>query len=260
MLSIFIALLVAGALWLYLLDASGRGIPVLMYHKVSPEHADDLTVTTAQLEAHLQYLQANGYHILPMQRLLTYVTTGEALPAKPVFITFDDGYLNNLHYAYPLLQKYKAPATIFLPTAYIGQTSSWDHKADDLMNLDQLKSLDEALVSFGLHSHLHQSYQALRLDEITTDLQQNMGFFKDNGLSFLPVFAYPYGKRPKNRTMLKQMKALMQNTGVVAAFRIGNRLNRFMKDVYELQRLDIRGTDTPEAFQKKLKGRAKLPF
>jgi len=39
--------------------------------------------------------------------------------ARSVAITFDDGHANNLHLAYPMLQKYQLPATIFLSSAYV---------------------------------------------------------------------------------------------------------------------------------------------
>ncbi len=246
------------ALWLYLRMASQRGFSVLMYHKVLPYHTDDLTVSVAQLEQHLQFLQSDGYEVLPLERLLSSISAKTELPAKAVFITFDDGYLNNLRYAYPLLEKYHTPATIFLPTKYVGQKSSWDNEADDLMTINQLKSLNPDLISFGLHSHAHQNYKTLGIDAITGDLQKNIHYFLENDLPFVPAFAYPYGGRPKNRMVLRQMKEKMQALDIVMAFRIGNRLNWSFRDVYELQRLDITGNDSPEIFQKKLKGKMKL--
>lgn len=253
-----IVVAIACFLWIYLVVLSQRGIPVLMYHKVSPDHTDDLTVSVSQLEEHLQFLQSSGYQILPLARLVASVSAKEKLPAKAVFLTFDDGYLNNLHYAYPILSEYNAPATIFLPTNYMGGKSTWDKNAEDLMSIDQLKSLNPSLISFGLHSHRHQNYKTLSIEAITDDLQNNSQYFRENALPFLPAFAYPYGGRPKNKMLLQQMKEKMQAMGIVIAFRIGNRLNRSFNNAYEIQRLDIRGTDSFEVFQKKLKGKMKV--
>jgi peptidoglycan/xylan/chitin deacetylase (PgdA/CDA1 family) len=258
MIYILPALVVFCSVWFFLRLVGRSGVPVLMYHKVLPDSTDDLTVSVVQLEQHLQFLQANGYQILPLERLAASISARAELPAKAIFITFDDGYLNNLAYAYPLLEKYNAPATIFLPTSYIGKKSNWDTQAEDLMSISQLKSLNPALVSFGLHSHTHQNYKTLNIDEITDDLQKNIRYFTDNNLSFVPAFAYPYGGRPKNKVLLQQMKDTMQAMGIVMAFRIGNRLNRSFSDAYELQRLDITGYDSLALFQKKLKGRVKL--
>lgn len=253
--------IVAGCfLWLYLRYVSQRGIPVLMYHKVLPDQADDLTVSVSQLEEHIQYLQLNGYQILPLERLKTSALAKAELTLKPAFLTFDDGYLNNLEYAYPLLVKYNVPATIFLPTNFIGKKSAWDKQADNLMSIEQLKSLNPAIITFGLHSHTHRNYKTLGIDQITDDLQKNIRYFKDNELPFVAAFAYPYGGRPKNKTTLRQMKQIMQSLGVVMAFRIGNRLNKSYSNVYELQRIDIKGTDSLAIFRKKIKGKMKILF
>jgi peptidoglycan/xylan/chitin deacetylase (PgdA/CDA1 family) len=47
---------------------------------------------------------------------------GRSLPDHAVAITFDDGYLNNLEFAVPLLLKYGMPATFFLTTGFIDGT------------------------------------------------------------------------------------------------------------------------------------------
>lgn len=260
MIYILIAIVLCCFLFIYQGVIAQRGVPVLMYHKVLPDYTDDLTVSVSQLEEHLQFLQSKGYQILPLERLTAFISEKVELPAKTVFITFDDGYLNNFKYAYPILEKYNTPATIFLPTYFIGQRSNWDKETDDLMSIDQLRSLNPVLISFGLHSHTHQNYKRLGIDEIIDDLQNNMRYFTENGLSFVPAFAYPYGGRPKNKIILHQMKEKMQALGIIIAFRIGNRLNRSFSDVYELQRLDITGNDSLEIFQKKLTGKTKVLF
>lgn len=258
MIYVLMAVSAGCVLWLYFRMTSQIGFPILMYHKVLPDYMDDLTVSVVQLEQHLQFLQSNGYQVLPLEHLTASISAKAAFPQKAVFITFDDGYQNNLRYAYPILEKYNVPATIFLPTKYIGQTSSWDNEADDLMTINQLKSLNPDLISFGLHSHAHKNYKTMSIDEITADLQKNIHYFLENDLPFVPAFAYPYGGRPKSRMILRLMKKKMQALDIMMAFRIGNRLNRSFNDVYELQRLDITGNDSPEIFQKKLQGKMKV--
>lgn len=240
---------------------TGKGVRVLMYHKVSTQQQDFLTVSTEQLDQQLRYLQENKYQIIDIQRLMDSIMTHKTLPPKTVLLTFDDGYLNNLTFAYPILQRYQAPATIFLPTAYLGVSSSWDESADTLMSVEQLKSLDSKLISFGLHSNEHKNYKRLTINEIEKDLDKCLTRFKQENLLFAPAFAYPYGARPKDKNLLAQMKTLFRQRGVQLAFRIGNRVNPFRpRDVYELNRIDIRGTDSFRTFQQKLRfGRVK-PF
>lgn len=230
-----------------------NGIRVLMYHKVSLHKQDFMTVTVAQLEWQLGYLLQQKFQFISATQLLDYLTENKPLPPKPILLTFDDAYLNNLELAVPILQKYQAKALFFVPTAYIGQSSSWDFNAETILTATQLRSLPPELIELGLHSHTHSNYKHLTAQEMEQDLTLCLQTFKKLGLSFVPVFAYPYGGRPKDPTLLKAMKRLFQNSGVRLAFRIGNRINSFkIKDLYEINRLDIRGTDTIKAFKWKI--------
>lgn len=230
-----------------------NGIRVLMYHKVSLHKQDFMTVTIAQLEWQLNYLLQQNFQFISASQLLDYLTENKPLPPKPILLTFDDAYLNNLELALPILQKYKTKALFFVPTAYIGQSSLWDFNAETILTAPQLKALPPQLIELGLHSHTHQNYKHLTTPEIEQDLTHCLQAFKQNGLSFVPVFAYPYGGRPKNPTLLKAMKRLFQSKGIRLAFRIGNRINPLkIKDLYEINRLDIRGTDTVKAFKWKI--------
>lgn len=237
-----------------------KGIPVLMYHKIDPLVQDMLTVSVAQFEQHLKYLQEFDYKSITTKELTDFLEKRTNLPQNPVLITFDDGYVNNLDLAYPLLQKYKMKATIFLPTAYLGGTSSWYEGGADLMNYEQLKSMDSEVIEFGLHSHTHPNFKHFALEQMREELLTNQQILAQNGITFSHTFAYPYGGRPKKKEALKAMKKMFAEIGIKAAFRIGNRVNPFKpKDVFELKRIDIQGNDSFWVFKTKLKkGRVKL--
>ena len=89
-------------------------LPILMYHSVlkDPSRAGDYVVSPDTLEADLAYLKSNGYESVVMADVIAYVEGKAALPRKPVMITFDDGYYNNLLYALPLLEQYDMRAVL----------------------------------------------------------------------------------------------------------------------------------------------------
>ena len=228
-------------------------LSVLMYHKVSEKRMDFLTVTTEQLDQHFEYLKSAGYQSITSSEVIKFIEKKEPLPPKSVLITFDDGYHNNLILAYPLLKKYHLKATIFLPTSFIGQSSSWDVIAEPLMNLEELRMIDTNVVEYALHSHKHLNYKYLTINQMREDLLENIAFFKQNNLPFSSVFAYPYGSRPKDKKTRLGMKQLMSELGIKTAFRIGNRTNFLpLNDCYEIQRVDIRGTETLEEYKKNI--------
>ena len=237
-----------------------EGVRVLMYHKISEEKTDYLTVNIEQFESHLKHLQSLDYQYITTQNLIDFYCEKIALPSKPILLTFDDGYLDNLTLAYPILKRYNALATIFIPSHFVGQKTSWDSVAEMTMSLENLRQLDPSVFSLALHSHEHISYQNLSLEDIEKDVLQNLNFFTKNNLPFAPALAYPYGGRPKNAAILRGMKNVFEKHKIQLAFRIGNRINPFkIKDFYELKRIDIRGTDSFETFKKKVaKGRERF--
>ena len=96
---------------------------ILMYHSVPS--ADEQPwidprncLSAEQFEAQMQFL-AKRRHVVSVDELTKQLMAGEPIRRGTVAITFDDGYLNNLRVAAPILQKYGLPATLYLATAYV---------------------------------------------------------------------------------------------------------------------------------------------
>jgi peptidoglycan/xylan/chitin deacetylase (PgdA/CDA1 family) len=246
-----VSLLVGYLVWHFFRTVNA--LPVLMFHKVDAEQQDALTVSVPQLEQQLAWLQAHHYQTVTLKQLIAKVERQQPLPARPVLITFDDAYVNNLTLALPVLQRFGMNAVLFVPTAFVGKCNEWDGCTEPLMTSDQLKQLLPTF-ELALHSHEHLNYKNRTVPEIQADISRNMTTFDTMNLPYARAFAYPYGGRPKDITIKKAMKDAMQRSGIQLAFRIGNRLNRFpVGDRFELQRLDIRGTDSLAQFVRKVR-------
>lgn len=83
-------------------------LPVLMYHSIlkDPSRTGEFVITPASLESDMKYLSDNGYTAVSAAMVSDFVKKGTPLPEKPIMLTFDDGHLNNLTYAAPLMEKY----------------------------------------------------------------------------------------------------------------------------------------------------------
>ena len=88
-------------------------VPVIMYHDILPEKQVFFDVTLKEFEQHLRLLHEHGVTPISLDQLVTHLRTGLPLPAKPILLTFDDGYGGHYEYAYPLLKKYAYPAVFF---------------------------------------------------------------------------------------------------------------------------------------------------
>lgn len=113
------------------LDRFTGKVLILTYHRVladSELHSTfvqpGMYVTTDTFERHLKFLTAH-FEMRSFQDLLDAWEGGSwDSTSRYCAITFDDGWLDNYRHAYPLLCRYRVPATVFLPTNLIG-TSGW---------------------------------------------------------------------------------------------------------------------------------------
>lgn len=237
--------------------AENKSLCVLLYHKISlAGKTDYLTVTTTQLEKHLQIIKKNGYNTILFSDLVNYVTHKTYLPPKPLLLTFDDGYKNNYSFAYPLLKRYEMKAGIFLVSEFV-QTGYNNHnaKSREYLHINDLKDMDPALIEFALHTVNHENYNNLTIEEIDLDIKKSKSKLKSLQVAFQPCLAYTFGAYPKKdkqkRTKLFQ---LLEANDIKLAFRIGNRINKLpLKNKFLIQRIEIRGNESLWKFKLALK-------
>ena len=101
-------------------------LAILMYHRVLPKSdprcADEqpgMWVSPETLSMHLQVLRQH-FELVHLDNWLTHRSAGRELPRRACAITFDDGWRDNFEFAFPVLRRHQAPATIFLVSDFIG--------------------------------------------------------------------------------------------------------------------------------------------
>ncbi len=109
----------------------GAGL-ILFYHRIADPPYDpwQIAVSPATFDSQLRLLTSE-YRVLPLAELFAAARRGR-IPERAVALTFDDGYVDNLERGLPLLEKYEAPATIYIVTGYVGQARRfwWDELQD----------------------------------------------------------------------------------------------------------------------------------
>jgi peptidoglycan/xylan/chitin deacetylase (PgdA/CDA1 family) len=102
------------------------GALILGYHRIHASTSDgyDISVSPENFAEHLSVLQKYTRPIA-LSVLVQHLRAG-SIPKKSVAVTFDDGYVDNLRHARPLLEKYDVPATVFVCTGYMGREFWWD--------------------------------------------------------------------------------------------------------------------------------------
>ncbi|MEL7310246.1 MAG: polysaccharide deacetylase family protein [Pseudomonadota bacterium] len=110
---------------------SGGQLVILMYHRILPPHdpryVDEqpgMIVHPDTFDLHLQIAKQH-FEIVSLTSWLAAANRNEALPARSLAITFDDGWRDNLQYALPVMRKHQAPGMIFLVSDMVGTTGNY---------------------------------------------------------------------------------------------------------------------------------------
>lgn len=161
-------------------------VPILLYHSVSSDQEDPLKINPARFEEQMTYLKNEGYHSIHFEDLQEGWYNGRPLPAKPILITFDDGYEDNYTAAYPILLRTGMKATIFAVTGSIGLPGR--------LTWDQLHEMESSgLIDTQSHTVTHTNLTTLRDEEKMKELvNSRLEILHRLGHS-ASVLAYPYG-------------------------------------------------------------------
>jgi peptidoglycan/xylan/chitin deacetylase (PgdA/CDA1 family) len=147
----------------------------MMYHHVSDEAENSISITPQNFEAQVKYLAEAGYRSLHLPEFFDILKKWD-IPEKLVLITFDDGYADNFINAYPILKKYNMKATIFPVTAFVkdrtgkrGQllpsfellmrTPFMNGPLDDFLSWEEMAEMTSSgLIDIQAHCHDHAAY------------------------------------------------------------------------------------------------------
>ncbi len=129
------------------------GAIILMYHSVAPDAKAEFIeprnrISPTLFDVQMAFLSKHR-RVVPLSQIVEQMNSGLSPPAGTVCITFDDGYLDNLTTAAPILEKYKLPATLYLATGYVERSEAqW---ADTLYWLFQRRTSNRLqLPSLGI--------------------------------------------------------------------------------------------------------------
>lgn len=114
---------------------------ILMFHRVVPtqkkkriHNHDSLEITPEHLERIIGYYKKNNYRFCSLDELHQLLMERQTPAEKLVVFTFDDGYKDNFHVAYPILKKHQVPFTIYVTTGFLEKKAVlWWYILEDLL-------------------------------------------------------------------------------------------------------------------------------
>lgn len=161
-------------------------VPVLMYHSVRTGATGQYQVEASQFDAEMKYLKDNGFTALTMAQYIQIMKNGQGAPAKPVLITFDDGWQDNYTVAAPIMDKYGFKATFFIISNMID--------IPDRVTTAQLKDLKKRGYDIGNHALNHERLTDYNYSEQMSILSQAKSKLETALGSKVISLSFPYGE------------------------------------------------------------------
>lgn len=208
--------------------------PILLYHRVMEGQENNrYAVSPAAFEEQMRYLAENGYTTITPSYLARVILGGGQLPARPVLITFDDGYVDTYTHAFPIMEKYGLKGALYVVTSTVG--------VGEFISVEQLRDLAAHGWEIGSHTVRHVDL-VKHPDQIEKELESSRETLQEwLGMPILTM-AYPYGKANE----------YVQTKTRLAGFRAGLRIGIFNRhtpeSLFELSRREVRAEYTLEQF------------
>ena len=197
---------------------------VLMYHRFGETDYPTTNIRLEQFDAHLEILASGDYNVMALADIIDRLQNGQSLPDRAVAITIDDAYLSVYSEAWPRLQAYGFPATIFVATQPV------DRNRRGYMSWDQLRELQADEYGIGSQTRTHPHMHMITPDQVEKELRiSNDRFIAELGIR-PDLFAYPYGEY--DLTVIEAVK----KAGFIAAFGQNSGIMNGYDGYYELPR------------------------
>lgn len=259
---VIIVIVAYNKLSLYKADVN---MPILMYHHIDSniENSGYTIVTPDKFKSDMQWLKEKGYNTIFFGDIVNYVNGKGKLPKNPILISFDDGYLSNYEYAYPILKELDMKATIFIIGWSVGRDKHKDNITDIYAHFtyEQAKEMYES-GNIDIQSHTYDMHND---DEFRSGMTQNTNeslsdykLYLANDLNKLEdlvleninknisFISYPYGKYSENTTIV------LKELGYMAAVTTehgSNIIKRGDTELFYLKRINISQSTTMESIE-----------
>jgi peptidoglycan/xylan/chitin deacetylase (PgdA/CDA1 family) len=217
-------------------------VPVLLYHAVTehpPAALERFTVHPARFAEHVGCLRDSGCAGLTVPEFAACLKGQSRLPARPVLVTFDDGFADFLDAAERLAAA-GFPSTLYVTTGQVG--------AAGMLTRGQLRSLGET-VEVGAHSRRHPRLDELPVDRLRDEVHGSKADLEELLQRPVRSFAYPHGDHDR------LVRQTVVDAGFGSAAAVKNAFSHDRDDPFAIARITVTATTTSERIGRLLEGR-----
>ena len=222
-----------------------------MYHAFTDGgEPDRFVVPERSFKRQLRALRALRYEVIGLDRFVDAMRTGSRLPRRAVVLTSDDGYVDNLHVALPILRQRGLPATIFLVSRRLGAANDWTAEGPlagrPLISAEDAGRTQADGVEIGAHSRNHVSLPDAEEGALRDEVEGSREDLEALLAAPVRAFAYPYGN-VDDRAM-----AAVSDAGFEIGLAVDDRRATVAANPLRVPRIDVCGTDSIVRFLRTL--------
>ncbi|MEN6413907.1 MAG: polysaccharide deacetylase family protein [Veillonellales bacterium] len=173
--------MLAAGVWL---SSPGAGVPILEYHQVVDDQ-EMYSISPADFASQMEYLARHGYTAISLKEFCDVKEGKYKLPAKPVIITFDDGYDDNYFTALPIMERYGMRASVFVISGLVGEP--------DYLTWDQIRELAQHQIEVGSHTVNHVPLGQVDSAECQQEVAESKQVIEAQLGKKVEFLTYPYG-------------------------------------------------------------------
>jgi peptidoglycan/xylan/chitin deacetylase (PgdA/CDA1 family) len=227
-------------------------LPILMYHHIEPDGVPitPYAVHAGQFVSQLDRLCAAGFTTLSFQDLFAALEGKAKLPAKPVIVTFDDGYESFRKLALPAMISRRMKATVFVVAGEIGGFNRWDSERGiprrQLLDEAGIRAVMAAGMEIGAHGWAHRNLCECPPPELEEEIFRSKKELESRFGAAQQMFSYPYGAHSKEHF------PLLQRAGYSGAVSIFSDQPAVTSNLFSMRRIYVHAGDTAWRFRFKL--------
>jgi len=226
-------------------------VPILTYHRVHAYATEltksipDLTVEPGTFYAEMTALKDAGYHSISIRQLFDALFGGAALPSRPVLISVDDGYVDDVKTILPALRQLGLRATFFVITGRFAEPG--------FVNQDQVRQLAAAGMDVADHTLSHVDLRTQSPDALTAQVAGSRRTLESVLGHPVAAFAYPFG------TFNDAVVAQVRRAGFALAMTTQGGTTASAQAPLTIPRIHVGRAETPSGLLSVLGGSASAP-
>jgi peptidoglycan/xylan/chitin deacetylase (PgdA/CDA1 family) len=212
-----------------------------MYHSISVESTPrfrKFVIHPDEFASQMGYLADRGYNTITAAEMALCLSSElPSVPARPVVLTFDDAYADFYTCALPVLQSYGFTATVYVPTAYVGETARWLEDVGEqdrkLLSWQALRDIAAERIEVASHSHSHPQMDRVHKAIVREEVYRSKSLLEEKLGIPINGFAYPFGY------WNKAARAAVSSAGYSYACTVSELITRSVDGMFTLPRLTV---------------------